>query len=112
CDPDEVDFIIPGNDDAIRSCGLIISTLARAVEEGRQKVTAREFTAAVAAPVVVETPQAEAPVAEAPVAEATAEELPVEELPVEELPAEEAAADVAVEESDETTAAEAVEETE
>src|SRR3972149_6267945 len=28
CDPDEVDLVIPGNDDAIRSCSLIIKTLA------------------------------------------------------------------------------------
>ena len=46
CDPDEVDYIIPGNDDAIRSCGLIIRTLARAIEEGRQKVSHKEFSAA------------------------------------------------------------------
>ena len=35
CDPDEVDYLIPGNDDAIRSCSLIVKTLGRAVEEGR-----------------------------------------------------------------------------
>lgn len=46
CDPDEVDFIIPGNDDAIRSCSLIIRTIARAVEEGRQKVGLMEFAVA------------------------------------------------------------------
>ncbi|HLA82805.1 MAG TPA: 30S ribosomal protein S2, partial [Thermoleophilia bacterium] len=46
CDPDEVDYLIPGNDDAIRSCSLIIKTLARAVEEGRQKVQIAEFLAA------------------------------------------------------------------
>jgi small subunit ribosomal protein S2 len=46
CDPDEVDYVIPGNDDAIRSCSLIIKTLARAVEEGRQKVQIAEFLAA------------------------------------------------------------------
>jgi small subunit ribosomal protein S2 len=31
CDPDEVDYLIPGNDDAIRSCSLIIKTVADAV---------------------------------------------------------------------------------
>ncbi len=46
CDPDEVDYLIPGNDDAIRSCSLIVKTLARAVEEGRQKVQIAEFLAA------------------------------------------------------------------
>jgi len=43
CDPDEVGYLIPGNDDAIRSCSLIVKTLARAVEEGRQKVQIAEF---------------------------------------------------------------------
>jgi small subunit ribosomal protein S2 len=33
CDPDEVDYVIPGNDDAIRSIKLIIGTLANAVVE-------------------------------------------------------------------------------
>ncbi len=34
CDPTPVDFVIPGNDDAIRSCELIIGTIGGAVEEG------------------------------------------------------------------------------
>jgi len=36
CDPDEVDYIIPGNDDAIRAIKLISAKLADAVIEGRQ----------------------------------------------------------------------------
>ena len=36
CDPDEVDYVIPGNDDAIRAVKLIASTIANAVIEGRQ----------------------------------------------------------------------------
>ena len=36
CDPDEVDAVIPGNDDAIRAVKLIASTIAAAVIEGRQ----------------------------------------------------------------------------
>jgi len=43
CDPDEADYVIPGNDDAIRSCNLIVHALAEAVNSGRQKVSAREF---------------------------------------------------------------------
>ena len=35
CDPDEVDFVIPGNDDAIRSSSLIVRVLADAIAEGR-----------------------------------------------------------------------------
>ena len=36
CDPDEVDYVIPGNDDAIRAVKLISSTIANAIIEGRQ----------------------------------------------------------------------------
>lgn len=36
CDPELVDFPIPGNDDAIRACQLIASRIADAVNEGRQ----------------------------------------------------------------------------
>lgn len=36
CDPDEVDYVIPGNDDAIRAIKLISATMANAVTEGRQ----------------------------------------------------------------------------
>jgi small subunit ribosomal protein S2 len=34
CDPTPVDFVIPGNDDAIRSCQLVIGTIGKAVEDG------------------------------------------------------------------------------
>ena len=40
CDPDEVDYVIPGNDDAIRAIRLISATMANAVIEGRQGVDA------------------------------------------------------------------------
>ena len=36
CDPDEIDYVIPGNDDAIRAIKLISQTMANAVLEGRQ----------------------------------------------------------------------------
>ena len=36
CDPDEIDYVIPGNDDAIRAVKLITETMANAVMEGRQ----------------------------------------------------------------------------
>ena len=41
CDPDEVDYVIPANDDAIRAIRLIASTMANAVIEGRQGVDAQ-----------------------------------------------------------------------
>ncbi len=45
CDPDEVDYIIPGNDDAIRAIKLITSKIADAVIEGRIRAE-RELTEA------------------------------------------------------------------
>ncbi len=36
CDPDEIDYVIPGNDDAIRAVKLIAGAMANAVIEGRQ----------------------------------------------------------------------------
>ena len=56
CDPDEVDYVIPGNDDAIRAIRLIASTMANAILEGRQG----EETAA------AEAEEAPAAAAEAP----------------------------------------------
>ena len=45
CDPDEADYVIPGNDDAIRSCDLIVRVVADAIEAGKQKVTPGEMAA-------------------------------------------------------------------
>jgi small subunit ribosomal protein S2 len=45
CDPDEADYVIPGNDDAIRSCGLIVRVIADAIAEGKQKVSPAEMAA-------------------------------------------------------------------
>ena len=36
CDPDEIDYVIPGNDDAIRAVKLIAGKMADAVLEGKQ----------------------------------------------------------------------------
>ncbi len=44
CDPDEVDYVIPGNDDAIRAVKLISGAIADAIIEGRQGETAAEET--------------------------------------------------------------------
>jgi len=43
CDPDEADYVIPGNDDAIRSCSLVIRAIADAIEAGKAKVTPAEM---------------------------------------------------------------------
>ena len=90
CDPDVVDFPIPGNDDAIRAVGLLTRVVADAVAEGliarsggkgaetpaeplaewERELLAGEGTEAKAE----ETPAAEAPAAEAPAAETPAAE--------------------------------------
>jgi small subunit ribosomal protein S2 len=73
CDPDDADYVVPGNDDAIRSCSLVVKAIADAIEQGRQKVRPEEFAAA---------PQEKPPPAEEPepAAEPTAEaETPAEE---------------------------------
>ena len=49
CDPDEADYIIPGNDDAIRSCDLIVRVIADGIAAGQQKATPVDFTKAAAA---------------------------------------------------------------
>ena len=36
CDPEDVDYVIPGNDDAIRAVKLVVSTIANAIVEGRE----------------------------------------------------------------------------
>ncbi|MCC3283894.1 MULTISPECIES: 30S ribosomal protein S2 [Arthrobacter] len=98
CDPDDVDFPIPGNDDAIRSVNLLTRVIADAVAEGlivRHNKSGnteapaeplaeweRELLEGAAAPAAEEAPAAEA-AAEAPAAEA-APEAPAAEAPAEE----------------------------
>jgi small subunit ribosomal protein S2 len=45
CDPDEADYVIPGNDDAIRSCSVIVKAIADGIEAGKQRVTENELKA-------------------------------------------------------------------
>jgi small subunit ribosomal protein S2 len=54
-DPDEAEFVIPGNDDAIRSCDLVTRVVADGIAAGRTKVTAAEM-ATPAAPAPAEEP--------------------------------------------------------
>jgi small subunit ribosomal protein S2 len=46
CDPDEADYVIPGNDDAIRSCNLIVRVIADGIAEGQTRARPEEFAAA------------------------------------------------------------------
>jgi small subunit ribosomal protein S2 len=79
CDPDDADYVIPGNDDAIRSCSLIVKAIADAIEAGKSKVTAEEMTTRTEdvreehAP-----PEEEAEASEEPVAVEVPEEVPAE----------------------------------
>jgi small subunit ribosomal protein S2 len=77
CDPDDADFVIPGNDDAIRSSALIMRVLADGVAEGRNRgVKVADFVSENGEGGDGEAPAAEAPAAEAPADEAAAEPAP------------------------------------
>ncbi len=66
CDPDEADYVIPGNDDAIRSCSLVVHTIAEGIAAGKAHARPADFVP------VQEEAEAEAE-AEAPSAEEVAE---------------------------------------
>ncbi len=75
CDPDEAQFVIPGNDDAIRSCSLIVRALADGIAAGQSKVSEKDFAAkAAAAEVAAAAEAAEAEAAAAKPAEPVADE--------------------------------------
>jgi small subunit ribosomal protein S2 len=83
CDPDEADFVVPGNDDAIRSCSLVARVIADAVAAGQQKVTAKEFkpaqeNGAAPAPADESAETAEEPVGVAVIAEVEPEVIEAE----------------------------------
>ena len=99
CDPDDADFVIPGNDDAIRACSLIARVIADGIAAGSRRVDVEEFAPPSENGQPEEAAQEEAPPELAPVAEPPAEavepaaeaaELPAEAEAVA-APAEEAA---------------------
>src|ERR687887_237805 len=73
CDPDEADFVVPGNDDAIRSCDLIVRVIADGIAAGQQKATPADFAPPAEEPETVpegdyeQVAPGEEPVAERPV---------------------------------------------
>ena len=90
CDPDEADFVIPGNDDAIRSCSLVVRAIGDAVAEGKQRATPADFAPAPAAESVPEPEATPEPLEEAsparaveaePVPEPDAVAVPVSDTP-------------------------------
>jgi small subunit ribosomal protein S2 len=70
CDPDEADFVVPGNDDAIRSCSLVVRAIGDAIADGKQRATPADFAPAAEE----EQPQPEAAEEPAPEPEAAAQE--------------------------------------
>ncbi|MBK7610606.1 MAG: 30S ribosomal protein S2 [Actinomycetales bacterium] len=116
CDPDEVDYKIPGNDDAIRSVALLTRVIADAVADGlvaRSSVRTGEAAEGVAADEPLAEwerelyAEAEAAAA-APAAEAVADEAPAAEVAAEAVADEAPAAEVAAEAvADEAPAVEA-----
>jgi small subunit ribosomal protein S2 len=74
CDPDEADYVIPGNDDAIRSCSLIVRAIADGIAAGQHKATPQEFARSNGAAEPEPAPEAEPEPEPAPEAEAEAQE--------------------------------------
>jgi small subunit ribosomal protein S2 len=88
CDPDEADYIVPGNDDAMRACDLVARVIADGIEAGKAQATVRDFQPPAPAPVeeaaqeeTEPEAQAEAPAAEeaAPEPDSAEEPAPAEE---------------------------------
>ncbi len=95
CDPDEADFVIPGNDDAIRSCTLIIRAVADGIAAGKAMATPADFPQPTenGEPAQEQEEAAPEPAAEAeaePEAPASTETAPESEQPAEEAPLAEA----------------------
>jgi len=107
CDPDPIEFLIPGNDDAIKATKLITARIADAVIEGREGLQDSEAEEAAAedAEETDETPEEK----ETPEIEVAAEEADAETEPVAEIAAE-AETEAEAEAPEETGAEEAAEE--
>lgn len=112
CDPDPIDYVVPGNDDAVRAIKVVIDALASAIQEGllaygKESPAAAAEAAPAAAATPEPTPAPSAPVPASaepapdlpPAAPAAAEEPPPPEpvaAPVPDAPAEDAPAEDAV----------------
>ena len=93
CDPDEATYVIPGNDDAIRSCSLVVRAVADGIAAAQTKVEPADF-----APAPAEEGAHDEPVAEQP--EPAAEEHAAVEAVAEETEAVAVPADAPVEAPD------------
>ncbi len=84
CDPDQVNYVIPGNDDALRAIRLFTNKIADAVIEGKALATEQEFTAERI--ITDETPPEEIPEYTQYVDPRYSEQLMAESIPDEDLP--------------------------
>ena len=100
CDPEEAEYVIPGNDDAIRSCNLIVRAIADGIMAGKSAVTVEEMTSpaegdeeAVAETAATAVPDAAAVEESAPAVEestpAVEESTPAVEEPAQDVSSEE-----------------------
>jgi small subunit ribosomal protein S2 len=86
CDPDEADYVVPGNDDAIRSCSLVVRAIGDAIDDGKSRITPADFAPQAEAEQQAEPekPPAEEPEpTPEPAAEAEAEPVRVPDTPEE-----------------------------
>jgi small subunit ribosomal protein S2 len=74
CDPDEATYVVPGNDDAIRSCSLVVRAIADGIASAKTRVSEEELTARAPAP-----GESSDEASSEPSDEAAAEPKPVEE---------------------------------
>ncbi|MFL5937958.1 MAG: 30S ribosomal protein S2, partial [Gaiellaceae bacterium] len=89
CDPDESDYPIPGNDDAIRSCSLIARVIADGIEAGKQGVTQQEMQQQQQQqqqPEAQSQPEPQPPAAEEPIAQPEPEAVATPDPPAAEEP--------------------------
>jgi small subunit ribosomal protein S2 len=86
CDPDKVDYVIPGNDDALRAIRLFTNKIADAVVEGRQLASEQDFGPEKIVASGDETPVEEMPEYSEYVDPKYAEQLMSESMPDEDLP--------------------------
>jgi small subunit ribosomal protein S2 len=91
CDPDVIDYVIPGNDDAIRAGALLCRLMADAVTEGRYIRANRPVMNRSVTPAAVVAEEIAAPAEAAPVDAAPVDAAPVDAAPLDETESQEAA---------------------
>ncbi len=103
CDPDEAAYVIPGNDDAMRACGLVVKAIADGIEAGKQRLSEADLarrTAAAAESAAAAAAEAEAAAAARGGSQAAEPEPEAEAAAVDPEPEPEPEADVVVAEEE------------